>query len=331
MRRVDYISPHGLLVEALGPLGARARLLRRLGPEAAEPIDEFLGASLAYAASHPPSLQGFVHWLRQSGAEVTRQAEEAGRTLRVMTVHGAKGLQAPLVILPDTTALPPDGGWAGGAEGRRPALVADRQAALRVVDDLRTEAKQARMEEYNRLLYVALTRAEDRLVVCGWDTRHSVPDESLVPIRAPRPAAPGGWRSAAGGRWRGVARRSAGARITPDGGRGTSQAGSAHRSGGAPPLGRRPHRTGCRTPRPPNRPGPCRWRRAVPPKPGLAPFRPQPLPCRGGGGLQRGALIPSPVAARPRRCRWPSVTPPSPPIWRLPTLTRRSPPRLRRS
>ena len=76
MRRVDYISPHGLLVEALGPLGARARLLRRLGPEAAEPIDEFLGASLAYAASHPPSLQGFVHWLRQSGAEVTRQAEK---------------------------------------------------------------------------------------------------------------------------------------------------------------------------------------------------------------------------------------------------------------
>ena len=54
--------------------------------------DELLGAALAHAAAHPPSLQGFVHWLRQSGAEVKRQAEEAGRSVRVMTVHGAQGL-----------------------------------------------------------------------------------------------------------------------------------------------------------------------------------------------------------------------------------------------
>ena len=177
LARVDYVTPHALLVEALGPLGSRARLLRRLGPEAAEPLDELLGAALAHAAAHPPSLQGFVHWLRQSGAEVKRQAEEAGRSVRVMTVHGAKGLQAPLVILPDTTSLPPDGGglvWADGC----PLWSPRSELRCAAVDRLRALARQARMEEYNRLLYVALTRAEDRLLVCGWQTRHEVPEES---------------------------------------------------------------------------------------------------------------------------------------------------------
>ncbi len=178
LARVDYITPHALLVEALGPLGSRARLLGRLGPEAAEPIDELLGAALAHARTHPPSLQGFVHWLRQSGAEVKRQAEEAGRTVRVMTVHGAKGLQAPLVILPDTTSLPPDGGGLAWAQDGLPLWSPRAELRCSAVDRLRAESRQARTEEYNRLLYVALTRAEDRLVVCGWETRHALKDES---------------------------------------------------------------------------------------------------------------------------------------------------------
>ncbi len=178
LARVDYITPHALLVEALGPLGARARLLGRLGPEAAEPIDELLGTALAHARTHPPSLQGFVHWLRQSGAEVKRQAEEAGRTVRVMTVHGAKGLQAPLVIVPDTTSLPPDAGGLVWTAAGVPLWSPRAELRCAAVDRLRAAARQARMEEYDRLLYVALTRAEDRLLVCGWQTRHTLPDES---------------------------------------------------------------------------------------------------------------------------------------------------------
>ena len=108
LSRVDYVSPHALLAEALGALGGRAKLLARLGAEAAEPIDELLNAALRYTKIHPPSLQGFLHWLRRSGAEIKREPEAAGNQVRILTVHGAKGLQAPLVILPDTTSMPKD-------------------------------------------------------------------------------------------------------------------------------------------------------------------------------------------------------------------------------
>jgi len=182
LARVDYVSPYALFAEALGPLGGRARLFARLGPEAAEPVDELLNAALTYAARHPPSLQGFLHWLRQSGAEVKREAEAAGNLVRIMTVHGAKGLQAPLVVVPDTSALPMDDGaivWAADpATGRDVPLWAPRKEfRCAALDRLRAAGRQQQMEEHNRLLYVALTRAEDRLLVCGWQTRAAAKDE----------------------------------------------------------------------------------------------------------------------------------------------------------
>jgi ATP-dependent helicase/nuclease subunit A len=179
LARVDFVTPYALLAEALGQFGGRAALLARLGPEAAEPIDELLAAALAYGNDHVPSLQGFVHWLRQSGAEVKREAEGAGDAVRVMTVHGAKGLQAPLVIVPDTTALPPDDGpllWAAdGVSGVSvPIWAPRRELRCGLSDRLRKDVEDRRLAEHNRLLYVALTRAEDRLVVCGWETRRKL-------------------------------------------------------------------------------------------------------------------------------------------------------------
>ncbi len=80
----------------------------RLGHEAADALDEFLNLALDYERTATPSLQGFVAWLRSAQAEVKRDMEMARDEVRVMTVHGAKGLDAPIVILADTTT-PPQG------------------------------------------------------------------------------------------------------------------------------------------------------------------------------------------------------------------------------
>ena len=174
--RVDYASPHALFSQALGALGGRARLFRRLGAEAAEPVDELLGAAITYAASHAPSLQGFLHWLRQSTAEAKREPGASGDAVRIMTVHASKGLQAPIVIMADSANRPP-------ADRTQLFWMRDEATGLDLPifcprKDAHCEASrqfhalmQGRgTEEHHRLLYVAMTRAEDRLVVCGWES-----------------------------------------------------------------------------------------------------------------------------------------------------------------
>ncbi len=182
--RVDYLTPFALLSEALGPLGGRAKLLQRLGAEAAEPIDEFLAEALSFSQSSPGSLQLFLHQLRQSGASIKREAEAGGDVVRIMTVHGAKGLQAPIVILPDTTTLPKMDKklfWLPVPQQQDAAVpVFCPRGALRsqALTDATAQATTAMEEEYNRLLYVALTRAEDELIVCGAEGKRAVPENS---------------------------------------------------------------------------------------------------------------------------------------------------------
>jgi ATP-dependent helicase/nuclease subunit A len=174
---VDFLRPYELYSQLLNQ-GGRASILSRLGPDAADPLDEFLSLALAYERTNTPSLQGFLHWMATGRAEVKRDLEQAGGAVRVMTVHGAKGLQAPIVILPDTMQTPvasphllwpADSGimlWAPRAE--------DRDGAATAAHD---RARQLQAEEYRRLLYVAMTRAGDRLYICGWETARGAPDD----------------------------------------------------------------------------------------------------------------------------------------------------------
>lgn len=166
--RAGFAPPYEFFAHELNAHGARKALVQRLGLDANDPIDEFLNLALGFEREHPPSLQGFVDWFARGGAEIKRDMDRGGGMVRVMTVHGAKGLEAEIVILPDTCQVPrkdrPDLIDAGNG-----ILLWGRDAARD--DPVRTallDAKQARaMEEYRRLLYVALTRARDRLIVCG--------------------------------------------------------------------------------------------------------------------------------------------------------------------
>ncbi len=171
LARVDFERPYELYAGVLAR-GGRARLFARLGPDAADPIDEFLSLALTYERSHAPTLQGFLHWVAAGQAEIKRDLDQTGGAVRVMTVHGAKGLEAPIVFLPDTTRLPrmlPNILWDEDDRGAYFLWLPRADDADARTQSLRERVRARRDEEYRRLLYVAMTRAEERLYVCGWN------------------------------------------------------------------------------------------------------------------------------------------------------------------
>ena len=123
--RADFTSPHIFLETMLsGPIGARAKLLARLGNEAGDPIDELINAALQFEREGVATLQGFLDWFDRGEGEIVRDAGGHGDAVRVMTVHAAKGLQAPLVILADATGDPEAGSERNLKLGNRRASVA---------------------------------------------------------------------------------------------------------------------------------------------------------------------------------------------------------------
>jgi ATP-dependent helicase/nuclease subunit A len=169
--RAQKLTPYELIAELLSAEGGRKRLHARLGLQVSEALDELLNLALAFEANNPPSLQGFRHWLEISEAEVKRElSDDGGGQVRIMTVHGSKGLQAPIVFLAEQRRQrPPRPGlfWLA-SETDLPVWVARSSLDVPATATARADVDARAEEEENRLLYVALTRAEDRLYVCGW-------------------------------------------------------------------------------------------------------------------------------------------------------------------
>lgn len=164
-------TPYELIADVLSAGGLRRKLHARLGLQVSEALDELLNLALAFEADHTPSLQGFRHWLEVSEAEVKRElSDDGGGQVRIMTVHGSKGLQAPIVFLAEQRRQRPNrpGLFWLESETDVPAWVARSSLDVAATAAARADVARRNEEEENRLLYVALTRAEDRLYVCGW-------------------------------------------------------------------------------------------------------------------------------------------------------------------
>ena len=139
--------------------------------------------ALAYEQNHTPSLEGFLDWMEAGNVIIKRDLEQARpEAVRIMTVHGAKGLQAPIVFLPDTMQMPvhlPPLLWPQDQRGGDIAFIWPPRRSLfdNIAEEERKKAINKRDQEYRRLLYVAMTRAQDRLYICGWHTKKAVSEE----------------------------------------------------------------------------------------------------------------------------------------------------------
>ena len=178
--KADFTPPFEFFSNLLDRDGGRTKMLERLGPEAADAVDEFLDIALNYDDRAPPSLTGFLADLRSASRDVKRDMEHGRDEVRVMTVHGAKGLEAPIVFLPDTCTTA-----SGNSPGtrlislphvERPKGVTDPvvwpvkgTSKLEVIRAAQAAHEARATEERNRLLYVAMTRARDQLYVSGFE------------------------------------------------------------------------------------------------------------------------------------------------------------------
>lgn len=167
---LDFVRPYELFNYVLTAMNGRYKFTERMGMEVEDALDEFVNLTIAYEQEHIPGLQGFIDWIGRSEVEVKRETEQKDTdAVRLMTVHGSKGLQAPVVFLPDTVRIK-------NAKNEQALLWSDDVAYYPLnsacydenCKNIKDRNNDKAFEEYRRLLYVALTRAEDRLYICGF-------------------------------------------------------------------------------------------------------------------------------------------------------------------
>ena len=183
LNKADFMSPFTLLAQILNEpcpgsnISGRRALWSRLSLDALDPIEELLNAAQNFSRRHAPSLQKFLQWLTASDSEIKRELDNGNGQVRIMTVHASKGLEAPIVFLPDTASVPrvqdvPKFLW--NAQGL-PFYLAHKPHSG-AMGHLWNVARTKQMGEYRRLLYVAMTRTSHRLYVGGWELKKKETD-----------------------------------------------------------------------------------------------------------------------------------------------------------
>jgi ATP-dependent helicase/nuclease subunit A len=175
-QRARDLSPFAFYARLLGEDGGRQAILSRLGSEAGDAIDEFLSLALASEQANAPSLLAFLDEIENADISIKRDMEASGDSVRVMTIHAAKGLEAPIVFLPDTCGAPsgrhdPKLFELTPARPGEPPLIAWSPREASDPPDValaRAAARETAAGEHRRLLYVAMTRAAERLIVAGF-------------------------------------------------------------------------------------------------------------------------------------------------------------------
>ncbi len=215
--RAKTLTPFAFYAQLLGEDGGRKALLSRLGAEAGEAIDEFLSAALKFEQHGPPSLTLFLAEIENAEIEVKRDMESQGDSVRVMTIHAAKGLEASVVFLPDTCFSlsarhdPKLFELSDAAKGEAPLIAWSPRMGddPQAIANARAAVSEAAAGEHRRLLYVAMTRAAERLIICGfhgsrgrgrdcwYEMARAGLEQSLVEAPAPWDPAEKVWRMGA--------------------------------------------------------------------------------------------------------------------------------------
>ncbi len=165
-KHADYQRPHDLILRVLRNHQGEAKLRARLGVAVGDALRGFLEKALQYEQSQTPSLIGFLNWFQNQQIELRRTLSETENAVRVMTIHGAKGLEAPIVILPFLEARNNQSDWIFTHQNIALSKGSYAPIPAELHPEIEAENRRAQEEE-NRLSYVALTRARSELIICG--------------------------------------------------------------------------------------------------------------------------------------------------------------------
>lgn len=183
LNMADFVRPFELYSYVLSKLEGRKKFVSRLGLEVEDGLDEFMNLTLDFEREHIPGLQAFIGWIVKDEVEIKRELEQSELdAVRIMTVHGSKGLQAPVVILPDTVRVKNIRNEAGLLIDEVMYYPLGSFNYEQKCKAIKEKEKKASLEEYRRLLYVALTRAEERLCICGYKKSTKPSEESWYEI-----------------------------------------------------------------------------------------------------------------------------------------------------